>query len=379
MINQTTIQNDVVMNTDPNPFVNIALGIGRISAWELDLHTNDIILVGQLVSLKPTIPTKYSWSEILLLIHEDDREFITMNLDNACHSDVPFAVDFRMTDEDGSTQWITAHGKLVDDYAENKKMIGVFFNTSAYRKKAEEFYKRQAKFANLVRLSSMGEMASIISHEISQPLVVINTYIAGCIRRLNEPTFNKHDIIAAMRKANEFVEVAGTLIHRMKTYIKNEGPNFEKANIHHIIERAVAMLPYDKVQQYSIKIECRFDKNLPMVEVDEFQIKFVILSLMVNGIEAMMNSSAENPTLVIQTSYFNQTIIVSVKDQGVGLSDDLIEKLFNAHYKTKEAGSGLSLLICKRIIEAHNGYIGAENLPEGGAHFNFTLPLIPTK
>jgi two-component system, LuxR family, sensor histidine kinase DctS len=245
------------------------------------------------------------------------------------------------------------------------------------RQKIEEelTLQRELKFANVARVSSIRELSYMLSHEISQPLMIISAYVSGCIRRLEENVYDKNQIIATLKAVNHQVDRAGTLTHRMTSYVDNIKLDYEKINIHHVIESAVSIIAYE-FPDFPVAIQYDWAENLPLIEIDEAQIKLVILYLLKNGIEEMSVAKTKQPQLVIETTQINEfTISVCVKDKGRGISSELHNKLFNACHTTKPNNIGMGLATCRSIIEAHKGDITAQSLPEGGACFKFTLPI----
>lgn len=205
--------------------------------------------------------------------------------------------------------------------------------------------------------------------------MIINAYVSGCIRRLEENVYDKKQIIDVLKIVNHHVELAGKFIHSMKDDIRRIELHHEKINIHHVIKSAHSLIAYE-LRPFSIDIQYAFSENLPLIELDEEHIKLVIMHLLKNSIEEMSEAKTKQSQIVIETAQINAlTIAVCIKDKRRGISTELQKKLFNAYFTNETKNIGMSLTTCRSIIEAHNGHITVQSLPEGGACFRFTLPI----
>ena len=242
------------------------------------------------------------------------------------------------------------------------------------RKRAElEVLKRQKELAHVTRVASMGELTSSLAHELNQPLTAIRNYANAAQRFLsqNEPDLSKirealGGIIRDDRRAAE-------VISRVRGLLKRGEPHYRSVNLNKVIQDILALVRSDSTLQ-GLSIETEFAPELPAVPGDRVQLQQVLLNLILNATTAMNGIKPDLRKLVIKTERQDPGVKVSVRDFGAGIDEAHREKLFEPFYTTKPDGMGMGLAISERIIQAHGGSIGAENNPDRGATFYFTLP-----
>ncbi|CAM4443229.1 MAG: Adaptive-response sensory-kinase SasA [Legionellaceae bacterium] len=249
------------------------------------------------------------------------------------------------------------------------------------RKLAESWlHKHQLELARAARLTSIGEMATTIAHELNQPLAAIANFCQGCIVKLENGNPNNEELLKVMKLAAIQSERAGEIIHRMKNFVRKGTLYYETADINKVIMKAVTLIDYE-MREKMVNIHFDFTECLPLIDIDKLQIEQVIINLIRNASEAMEALPiTEKRNLTLQTNCINNhTITVTVKDEGPGFSEENGSQLFDIYFTTKTTGMGMGLSICRTIIEAHGGGINAKNNPDKGASFQFTLPIIAPK
>lgn len=235
--------------------------------------------------------------------------------------------------------------------------------------------KQQKRLEQTSRLITMGEMASSLAHELNQPLSAIANYSAGCVKRLQSGSYRIDDILSAMQKAGDQAERAGKIIRRMRDMVKKGDPNRQPAPLVDLVVEARGFADIE-AKKTGVQIIADIPEDLPPVVVDRIMIEQVLLNLLKNGIEAMHDVPAEHRRLTISAERVDdRQLEVSVADQGHGLADDDLEKVFAPFYTTKPDGMGIGLAICRSIIEFHQGRLWAEPAREGGTVFRFTVPI----
>jgi nitrogen-specific signal transduction histidine kinase len=173
------------------------------------------------------------------------------------------------------------------------------------------------------------------------------------------------------------VDLRGNLMHRINVFIRKNEPNYERVELHHLIERAAALVVPDP--NYPPTNICyKFDKTIPIIEVDAIKIKIVILNLIVNGIESMYGIENHTSEVIVQTVYENNDYFsLLIMDSGCGIPYDIRDKVFDACFSTKKNGVGMGLTISKGIIEEHKGTIAFYPLANQGTCFKVTMPISP--
>ena len=234
--------------------------------------------------------------------------------------------------------------------------------------------QQQKRLEQTSRLITMGEMASSLAHELNQPLSAIANYCAGCIKRMQAGNYRFEDLLAAMQKAADQAERAGKIIRRMRDMVRKSDPVRQAISFAELVEETRAFADIE-AQRTGTQIVVKLAENLPKIMVDRIMIEQVLLNLVRNGIEAMGNTPVGHRFLHIQAHPIDGRLMeISVTDQGHGLAEEDVEKIFAPFYTTKSEGMGIGLAICRSIIEFHQGRLWVETQNEGTT-FRFTVPI----
>lgn len=230
---------------------------------------------------------------------------------------------------------------------------------------------QQEKIQITSRLTTMGEMASSLAHELNQPLTAITNYSMGAVAMVKAGHTDLNTLLPALEKAASQAQRAGKIISRIREFVKRSEPRRQSIQIDTVIENAISLAEIH-ARKRQIIIERLIPEDLPDVLADPILIEQVLLNLLKNGLEAMDQSEVGN--LIVSVMLHDDQIEVGVKDRGHGLTDP--ERLFEPFFSTKSEGLGMGLNICRTIIESHHGRLWASNNPEGGTTFRFTLPCV---
>lgn len=228
---------------------------------------------------------------------------------------------------------------------------------------------QQEKIQITSRLTTMGEMASSLAHELNQPLTAITNYSMGAVAMVKAGHTDLDKLLPALEKASSQAQRAGKIISRIREFVKRSEPRRQSIQIDTVIENAISLAEIH-ARKRQIVIERQIPEQLPDVLADPILIEQVLLNLLKNGLESMEQSEIGN--LVVSVNIHDDQIEVAVVDRGHGLTDP--ERLFEPFFSTKTEGLGMGLNICRTIIESHHGRLWASNNPEGGTTFRFTLP-----
>src|SRR5690606_1028945 len=221
------------------------------------------------------------------------------------------------------------------------------------------------------RLTTMGEMASSLAHELNQPLTAISNYSMGAVAMLKAGNPKPEQLLEALEKAASQAERAGKIISRIREFVKRSEPRRQTVPISRILDNAIAFADID-ARKRQVSIEHELPERDPTVLADPILIEQVLLNLLKNGVEAMEGS--EHSQLHVRVTEQLPLIEIAVIDRGHGLRDP--ERLFEPFYSTKSEGLGMGLNICRTIIESHHGRLWAGANPDGGTIFRFTLPVV---
>lgn len=244
------------------------------------------------------------------------------------------------------------------------------------RKQAEESsHKHQSELAHTHRLSMMGEMASGLAHELSQPLTAINNYTQGCMRRLQQANGQQEELLDAMGKVSNEARRAGEIIKWMRSFIQKAEPRTARLNVNAAVQEALDLLRHD-VQSQGIKVKFELATSLPLTIADKIQVQQIVLNLVRNSMEAMNGHNCAHRDLTIRTlNLSDDTIEVSIQDSGHGVPANILENIFDSFFTTRTDGLGLGLSICRSLVEVHGGQLWVTAGTGTGATFHFTIPV----
>ncbi len=233
---------------------------------------------------------------------------------------------------------------------------------------------QQDKLTRTSRLMTVGEIASTLAHEINQPLAAIANYVNGCIRRLKGNGNPDATVIAAMEKADAQVIRAGTIISRVREFVRTREPNRRSTNVNELVTETAKLVESDD-EERALKCVLELDWQLSNVFADRIMIEQVLLNLLRNAREAMQHLPATERIARIRTWKIDEAMVaVEVLDRGTGISPEAAQQLFSPFFSTKSEGMGMGLNICRSLIEYHEGRLTFEENSGGGTIFRFTLP-----
>ena len=253
-----------------------------------------------------------------------------------------------------------------------RQFIGFVRDLTRRQENERLLHEMQSELLHISRLSTMGEMASALAHELNQPLSAVANYLQGSKRLLqNIPDDRTPAITQALDKATEQAVRAGQVIHRLRDFVARGETENRIESIKKLVEEATA-LSLIAAKDQSVRMNLQHDPSIDLVLVDKVQIQQVLLNLLRNAIEAMQTT--ERCELNVSTNPAeNDMVAVKVADTGSGISPDIAAQLFKPFVTTKRQGMGIGLSISRTIIESHGGQITVEPNPGGGTIFCFTV------
>ncbi len=245
---------------------------------------------------------------------------------------------------------------------------------TAVRQAEREAREHQQELVHVCRLSTMGEMATGLAHELNQPLSAIANFANGCSRRLQSKLPGNDDLLYALGQINSQADRAGEIIRRLRSLVGKQPPIRSVANINDLVREVCSFVEFE-ARKDGVVIEQELSLVQLPVRVDVVQIEQVLLNLIRNALDALLEVPQGKRILVVRTRSRNDgSIEVEVEDTGPGIDADALEHLFEPFFTTKESGMGMGLVISQTIIKGHNGSIDAVALPQGGSRFTILLP-----
>ncbi|WP_262047608.1 ATP-binding protein [Bradyrhizobium sp. Bra78] len=239
----------------------------------------------------------------------------------------------------------------------------------------QQLRKLQADFSHAGRIATLGELATSIAHEINQPLAAIVTNGETSLRWLARADQNTEKVTQLTSRIVSNARRASDIIHRIRGMAAKHEPEMRLIDLNEVAEEALLFIRHD-TDSKSIVLSAAFGADLPKVLGDRIQLQQVIINLLVNSVQAIVQSGQPKRRIEIKTSFDDDdSVVLSVADNGPGIPAAGLAHVFDSFFSTKDAGLGIGLAICQSIITAHGGRIAGANRPNGGAHFHFTVPV----
>jgi two-component system sensor kinase FixL len=262
-----------------------------------------------------------------------------------------------------------------DNNGEVRYYDGILEDITELKKAKEEAQKRREEMAHLGRVATMGELAASLAHELNQPLTAIMSNAQAALRLTtgDSPDFDEvrdilSDIVADDRRAGQVIQGLRSLFR------KGEFERVE-VDINDLVQEVVSLIKSEAIIR-NVSIETILDKSLPSVVGDKIHLQQVIINFILNASEAMANLDDVPRRIIISTiKADDQTVKVGIRDSGIGINEDNFNQIIEPFYTTKPEGMGMGLSINRSIIDAHFGRLWAENNPDRGSTFYFTLPI----
>src|SRR5262245_13772009 len=221
----------------------------------------------------------------------------------------------------------------------------------------------------------MGELAASLAHELNQPLTAIYSNAQAAQRFMAANPADLDEVREILKDIVEDNSRAGEVISRMRAIVKKQEIAFVPLDLSSVI-RDVVLLVHSDAILHNIRVSLELDPSLPPVRGDKVELQQVVLNLLLNAFEVMKDCPANEREISLRAAMDGADVVrVEVCDRGTGIGSDDLDKIFQPFYTTKRDGLGMGLSISRSIIEAHGGRLSAENNPDRGATFYFTVPV----
>jgi PAS domain S-box-containing protein len=309
------------------------------------------------------------------LTYEQDRrthlELIRELVEGKRHH---FRIEKRYCRKDGTLVWGCANVALVPGMDDVAPFWFTIVEDITGRKQAQqELRTAQAELERIFRLTTMGELAASIAHEVNQPLTAVVNNSNACLRLLADRNLKPEVLHQALEEIVADATRAAAVIIRIRALIMKTPSGKNELDINDVIHEMLALTGRELAED-QILLEGQLTKQLPPVLGDRVQLQQVLLNLIVNGIEAMATVTNRPKVLRVQSKLDESgNVLVSVSDSGTGLGRKA-DRIFTPLFTTKVNGTGMGLCISRSVVERHGGHLWAAPDSPHGAVFYFTLP-----
>jgi PAS domain S-box-containing protein len=311
-------------------------------------------------------------------VHPDDLQGCFDCFLPAFHARKPFRMEYRLRRADGEYRWVIESG--IPRYTGNGEFAGYIGSNIDITelKRAEEERERlrqaQSELAHINRVTTMGELAGSIAHEIKQPIAAAHTSANACLLWLGREQPDIAKAREAVSRIIQDVTRASEIINRIRVLFKKGEPEREWVDVNEVIREMVSLM-YSEAGRRAISIHTELTPELPKVRADRVQLQQVFMNLMLNGIDAIDEGDVAGDLTIKSQRNPDGHVLILVSDTGIGLPPDRADKVFDTFFTTKPQGTGMGLSISRSIIESHGGRLWATGNSDRGATFQFTLPV----
>jgi C4-dicarboxylate-specific signal transduction histidine kinase len=306
--------------------------------------------------------------------HPDDRAHVQRLLDRVQREAGDWRLEHRLLMPDGSVKHLRVVARAEAERSGKLEYFGAVMDVTAVKQAEHELQEAHAELAHVNRVTTLGELAASIAHEVNQPIAAVVTNAGAGLRWLGAAPPNleeaRYALARIVRDGNRASEVLG----RIRALVKKAPLRRDELDINETIHDVIG-LTGGEVQRHSVLLRTELARDLPRIRGDRVQLQQVLLNLIVNAIDAMSSAGTGPRELtVVSSKDGSRGALVAVRDSGPGLDPQSSERLFNPFYTTKAEGLGMGLAISRSIIEAHGGRLAAGPNERRGAVFQFSLP-----
>jgi PAS domain S-box-containing protein len=314
-------------------------------------------------------------TEVLRSAHADDVAEVKAALAQALQRGGEHGLQFRITAPAGGTRWIAMSGTVdLRKNGEPELVRGVVRDVTNQHLAEQEVNELRQTLAHAGRVTMLGQLASALAHELSQPLSAIQHNVETAQILLQRDPLDTRLLREIIDDVLRDDRRAADVLQRLRTWLKQGRINMEVVNINELAQDVVALVRADATIKH-VAIDLTVPRSLPPVHADRVQVSQVLLNLIMNAIEAVTaQTSAQRRVSVEAHVGADGCCEISVTDTGPGIPPDQLDRIFEPFVTHKPNGMGIGLSISRSIVEAHGGKLWAENGARG-ATFHFTVPL----
>src|SRR6266481_189980 len=350
----------------------------KTGSWARDIHSEELVYCSdetyRIFGLDkaegiPSIET------FIQRIHPDDRAMVRVQSLQGAREKAEHAFEYRILSADGTVKHVrTLRRTVLNDSGEVVEVVGTTMDITERKlaeQEREKLRKLEAELVHMNRVSTMGEMAASLAHEVKQPISAAVMNAEVCLELLQREQPYVPDVTDATSAMLRSAKRAADIIDSVRSLTRRGTPKREVVVVNDVIREIDALLQ-NQARQYSVAVHLQLEENVPCVVGDRVQLQQVVMNLMLNAIEAMNDAGGD---LVVRSELTDTGhVLITVSDTGVGLPQENEGHIFEAFFTTKSQGSGMGLAISRSIVESHGGRMWATGNPGRGATFYVQLP-----
>jgi signal transduction histidine kinase len=311
---------------------------------------------------------------LLSSTHVDDRDRVRVAIANALSGEDALDIRYRVLEAEDGVRWVSARGRADPvETGRPSRLRAILLDVTARWVAQAELQEQRNELSHLNRLAMLSFLSGSFAHELRQPLTAILSNAQAGLRFLKATFIDRDELQEILADVVKEDERAGEVIRRLQALFERGESVQSLVNLNEAAREVIRLLHSDLVARSVLVVE-ELDRRLPMLLGDRVQLQQVVLNLVVNACEAMADNPPDERSLIMRTERLaDNRQKLSVIDNGRGISLENLEQVFEPFFTTKPTGAGLGLVICRKIIAAHNGRLWAENNSAAGTTFSFEL------
>lgn len=370
----TSMQRAHALTRESEQRLALAADAAHLGIWIRDLRRQQIWISDQWRALFGfDAERQVTLADLLARVHPDDRAAVQRTLDNAQQGVPRYDMEYRIVLPDGELRWIGSHGSVETDAGGRPALVrGVSLNITQ-RKQAElEVQQRQKEVTHLSRVAMLGELSGALAHELNQPLTAILSNAQAARRFLARPAPPLDEVAEIVDDIIAEDKRAGDIIQRLRRLFGKQDMPRQPLDASQLVRDVLRLLRNDLIN-HAVKVDLQLAPEPLLVMADAVQLQQVLINLLMNACDAMATLAPDARLVTVTTAAAADQVQVSIADHGPGIPDDMLARIFDPFYTTKQRGMGLGLSICRNIAASHDGLLWAENSAHG-ASFHLRLP-----
>jgi PAS domain S-box-containing protein len=311
---------------------------------------------------------------LLQRVHPDDRELVRQEINRVADGTHDLDIELRLLMPNGRAKALHVRSHRVEGKTGDEEVVGAVMDITATKDAQQELHAAQAELAHVNRVTTMGQLAASIAHEIKQPITAVVTNASAGLQWLAAQPPDLEEIRDAFDRVIKAGNQAGQVIGRIRDLTRKAPARKDDLKINEAILEVIALTHGETVKN-GVSLQTRLAAGLPLVQGDRVQLQQVILNLIINAVEAMSDVGGLRELLIRTERDAPSGVLVTVQDSGPGLKPESFDRLFDPFYTTKPDGMGMGLSICRSIVEAHGGRVWVSRTGGPGTTVQFTLPV----
>jgi PAS domain S-box-containing protein len=310
--------------------------------------------------------------------HPDDLASVREVFAKAARHEPLIEIKHRLLMPDGRIKYVHMIASPLFKQSESCEYLGAIMDITASKEAEIALFCAHTQLAHVTRVTSLGELAASIAHEVNQPLSAITSSGEACRRWLDRPDPDLNEALQSLDRIISSSCRASDVISRIRALSRKCDPLRQRESLDDVVSETLGLVQQE-IAHHRISPKVELTALSGLVHVDRVQLQQVIINLIINACHAMDTVDVQERVLHVRTWITGEEAMVEVADRGSGIAGDVLPSLFTPFFTTKENGLGMGLSICRSIIEFHGGRIWATSTASQGTSFKFALPVLSSE